>query len=26
LNEIDGTVAVKVLGPNELNGREVFLI
>ena len=25
LNEIDGTVAFKVLGSNELNGREPFL-
>jgi len=26
LNEIDGTVAVKVLGPDELNGREPFFV
>ena len=26
LNEIDGTVAVKVLGPDNLNGREPFFL
>ncbi|HIE77935.1 MAG TPA: hypothetical protein EYP92_03820 [Candidatus Thioglobus sp.] len=26
LNEIDGTVAVEVLGPDELNGREPFFL